>query len=423
MLINYELEKEILASLITEPKLIEDIEINEKWFYGEDNRMIFETLAMLGGSLENEYELFAYLRQSERSKHIGIQTIQSIKQSCLTTSQVDNNAFILKQQHLTNEVQRLSEKTSQLPTAESMLELKIAMEDLENARVKKDSGDVSDTIDNMIKYLEVDRPSGVKTYPIMNTFLGGGFYPGSVTTIAARPSEGKSVLAVNLVDLAIQRNENIICDIFTLEMNQEEVLQRFLSKWAKIPVVNLRKANRKLNAQEKAQVAEMLRNFKKRGINIDFESDAIEKIVRQMKRRSLQASSEGKQYFVVIDYIGLIKTEKKHFNRVAEVSDITATIKRIATTRGISVIQLAQMNRGVESRGSDSEPALPVLSDLRDSGSIEQDSDVVLFIHRPEGLTSDKFDLIARKNRQGSLATMHFEFTGENMDIKEKYNG
>ena len=111
----------------------------------------------------------------------------------------------------------------------------------------------------------------------------------------------------------------------------------------------------------------------------------------------------------MIDYIGLIKTEKKHFNRVAEVSDITATIKRIATTRGISVIQLAQMNRGVESRNDKT----PMLADLRESGSIEQDADVVMFLYRNDESNLEDVKLSIAKHRNGGLGIMDLKFRGD----------
>lgn len=418
MMINNELEKSIVGALLKEPTLYGEIELDDKWFFNRDCQLIFEKIAMLNGDFEDDYELFAYLKSSNESKHLSFKTLLTLKNDCVTTEQLANNAYVLKRQYLTNEVQRLSFDAYEVPSDDNLIELRSKIDELEDSRIKKDPGNIDSTIEQMKEDLYKDSVSGIKSFGNLDMLLGGGLYPGTVTTLAGRPSQGKSVFAVNLIEKALKHNDNLVIDLFTLEMNQKEVIQRFLSKWLNVPVSSLRTANKTLSKKQKEQAEKMLNHFKGIGLNIDFESDTLQKMVRQIKKRSFDAKKQSKNYLLIIDYIGLVTSEKNHFNKTSEVSEITATIKKLASTRGIAVLQLAQMNRQVDNRG---ESALPVLSDLRDSGSVEQDSDVVAFIHRPDGLEGESLDLIIRKNRQGGLRTLNFNFKGEKMEIEAKY--
>ncbi|WP_259767005.1 DnaB helicase C-terminal domain-containing protein [Pediococcus pentosaceus] len=141
--------------------------------------------------------------------------------------------------------------------------------------------------------------------------------------------------------------------------------------------------------------------------------ETLGEIVRMIRKNASKAK-QGK-YLAIIDYIGLVKVPNVK-DRYIEVGEVTRELKRLTNEFNIPIVALSQLSRGIENR----QDKTPLLSDLRESGSIEQDSNVVAFLHRPEKVDSDRVvQLSIRKNREGELADINFTFIGEEMTFKE----
>ena len=249
-----------------------------------------------------------------------------------------------------------------------------------------------------------------------------GFKPGEIYILAARPSVGKSALALNLLYRTSLKTPKP-CVFFSLEMAADLVTNRILSAKSGVPIRKIQTAT--FDKQEEDSLNKAMRDISNANLFID-ETPAIKVVDIRAKLNKLQ-SRFGDMGLIVIDYIGLITPDvktKKESNRSLELGAISAALKAISRDFKCPVLILSQLNRGIEDR----KDKIPQMSDLRESGSLEQDADVVMFIHRPDygkiqeaangdqgttdpNATSDSpVSLIIAKNRNGRLATIDFMF-------------
>ena len=255
-----------------------------------------------------------------------------------------------------------------------------------------------------------------------------GFKPGEVTILAARPSVGKSALALNILTRAAERSKKA-CVFFSLEMGIDSIVNRLLS--CKSGIDQKKIMTGKFNKAEEIELNKAMIDLGRYQIFID-ETSAIK--VSQMRAKLTKLQQTYDLGLVVVDYIGLISPDvrsKKNDNRALELGEISAALRSLAKDFKVPVLALSQLSRGIEQRAD----AEPKLSDLRESGNIEQDADVVMFIHRPDygkvkkddnGEDKDKnkeaeqenkpksfnsaVKLMIKKNRNGELANIDFMF-------------
>ena len=253
--------------------------------------------------------------------------------------------------------------------------------------------------------------------------ITSGFHPHELIIIAARPGMGKTAIALNMVtNMAINSKKTVA--LFNMEMGAEQLATRMLSSVGQIDGSKLKTGN--LEHSDWKRVNEAISRLSNTSIYIDDTAGNTVGEIRS-KCRKLATSPHGLD-IVVIDYLTLIQgSSKNNANRQQEVADISRALKTMAMELNVPVIALSQLSRGVEQRTDKK----PMLSDLRESGAIEQDADVVMFIHREdygdsankanssendsnsnnEGDSSDsKVTLIIAKNRNGGLAEIDFLF-------------
>jgi replicative DNA helicase len=242
--------------------------------------------------------------------------------------------------------------------------------------------------------------------------ITGGFQGGNLVVIAARPGMGKSGMVINIADyLARQRGKAVA--MFSLEMSEMEIAQRLIASRARIPSDKLRKGQ--VAKQEWTRVLRAGGEYEKSRLWIDDSSDLGMLDLRAKARRLHASESAGDGdglAVVIVDYLQLMRPEDPRANRVEQVGQMSRGLKILARELDIPVIALSQLSRAPEQRPGDSRP---ILSDLRDSGSIEQDSDLVAFIYRdeyydPESEDQGVAELIVRKNRHGPTDTVRLAF-------------
>ena len=272
---------------------------------------------------------------------------------------------------------------------------------------------VNDVIDLMEKLaIDPNANAGVKTgFPTLDK-ITNGFKPGELIIIAARPGVGKTTLAVNFaVNAAIKYKKSIA--MFDLEMSALQVAQRFICATGRIPMNSVKGGTKDQSTW--ATVFETKKILEDTNIYVD-DTTTITPAEILSKCRRLKAQSGLDM--VIIDYLQLMKAEKqsKDGNRQQEVADLTRSIKLAARELGCPIILLSQLNRGVEQRSDKT----PMLSDLRESGSIEQDADIVMFIaDRPDesvkeqeddGDDAEDYTLVIAKHRNGERGNIPIKF-------------
>ncbi|HEY1359742.1 MAG TPA: replicative DNA helicase [Thermoleophilaceae bacterium] len=236
--------------------------------------------------------------------------------------------------------------------------------------------------------------------------LTGGFQPGNLVVLAARPSMGKSSLATNIAENAAVGHGRPVA-LFSLEMSETELAHRFIASQAKVSSDELRKG--KVKGDRWPKVLKAVEKLAKAPLYVDDSSD-IGILEIRAKARRLHARQE--LGLIIVDYLQLLRPEgRADSSRVEQVGQMSRGLKILARELEIPVIAVSQLSRAVESRN----PPIPMLSDLRESGQVEQDADLVMFVYRDEyyNKESDRLgeaDVIVAKHRNGPIGQLTLTF-------------
>ncbi len=392
-------------------------------FYHPGHRLIFT--AML--ELAEERSAVDIITVSERLKRKGeldavggTAYISQLSDLMIIRTNISEYASIVRQKSLLRKlIESLDEVVQQSYTGEQEANnlVDIAMKRLSEIRENpsgKSFESINDILRRTLKEI-MDISKGKKDRRVVHTGFPkldqatGGLKPGSLIIVAARPAMGKSALVVNIAtNAAILYNTNVA--FFSLEMSKEEIGNRILSSQAKISTFRLQNAS--VSNEEWDEIATALSLISPAPFLIDDRS-GINTIEMMAKCRQLK--SENRLDLVVVDYMQLMSPAggRSMGNRQQEISEISRSLKIMAKELEVPIIALSQLSRGAENRDDHK----PILSDLRDSGAIEQDADVVIFIYRSkyykssaEDEDSEDAEIIIAKNRQGPTRSIHLKW-------------
>lgn len=247
---------------------------------------------------------------------------------------------------------------------------------------------------------------GVKTGFIDVDAVLSGMQAANLLILAARPGQGKTAMIVNMAqNIAIQEKKPV--GIFSLEMSQEELVDRLLVGQADIDAWRLKTG--KLTESDFSKLSEAMGVLADAPIYID---DTPGISISQIRTKARRLQLEHDVAIIIVDYLQLVDPGKHYDNRVQEVSIVSQALKNLARELKIPVIAVSQLSRAVEHRGGDRRPQL---ADLRESGAIEQDADVVMFIYRPEAEISNivNVKLLIAKHRNGAQGEIDLLFRGD----------
>lgn len=274
----------------------------------------------------------------------------------------------------------------------------------------KSSGEVFDAAIKKIEAIEAagSTITGIRTRFKALDEMTAGLQRSDLILLAARPSMGKSALALNIALNSAMVSQGA-CAIFSLEMPAEQLANRMLSAKAKVDGQNIRKAS--LTETEWAKVNEAAQELKSQKIFFD-DTPGIK--IADMYAKCRKLKQDYGLYLVIVDYIQLIQATGQSESRQQEVSDISRRLKAMARELDVPVIALSQLSRSVEQRTD----KRPMLSDLRESGALEQDADLVMFIYRDEYYKHEEersqeredVELIIAKHRNGPVGTVKLAF-------------
>jgi replicative DNA helicase len=241
--------------------------------------------------------------------------------------------------------------------------------------------------------------------------MTSGLQPSDLVIVAGRPSMGKTAFCLNIAENAALHGDTGVA-VFSLEMSKEQLAMRMLCSEARIDLSRVRTGH--LSDREFPKLAMAAGRLADAPIYID-DTPALSVLELRAKARRLKRDAAAKLGLVVVDYIQLMRSSEGKDNREQEISEISRSLKALAKELNVPVVALSQLNRQVENRS----PPIPRLADLRESGAIEQDADVIMFLYREEYYepeTSEKrglADVIVAKQRNGPIGTVELTFLKE----------
>lgn len=281
-------------------------------------------------------------------------------------------------------------------------------------------------MDLIDRKVEPGIPTG---YPDLDRLIGGGLKPGEMFVLAARPSIGKTAIALNIVRNIVMREVNGVRKnvlFFSLEMSAEQVAQRMLCTEAKVSLSSIMERN--LQKGDITRLTQAVSAMKEARLSVDPTAGIS---VFELRAKARKINDQKKLDLIVIDYLQLMKSGEPGGNesRQVEVAAISGGLKKLAKDLGLPVLVLAQLNResekGNENNGANAQPKL---SHLRESGAIEQDADVVVFLHRKRDESKEQnleanrvgvdAKLIVEKNRQGKTGIVDLKFFPSLMEFR-----
>jgi replicative DNA helicase len=426
---NLEAERSVLGAILLSNESIHrvvEIGLEPRDFYRETHQKIFEVLLALSerGEPVDLVTLTSALRDRNYYEQIGgSATLTSLFEDQYSTSNVGHYARIVRDKAILRRVINTSAEISSeafdgVEDTEAFLdETERKIFSISDTKSNKLFASMSDILIGAMHTIEEMSSKKAEVIGLSTGFhdfdkLTSGLRGGQLMILAARPAMGKTSLFISACQ-NIAMNKGVVA-IFSLEMGKEELGMRMLSGMSRIDAKRL-KIGRLLDRdwQRLAQAAD---NLAKSKIFIDDSGDLTVMDVRARCRRLL--AQEKKLDLIVIDYLQLMKgsraASKGDGSREREISEISRNLKMIAKELKVPVIALSQLNRGVESRPN----KRPMLSDLRESGAIEQDADIVAFIYRDEVYnkeTEDKgiAELIIAKHRAGETDTVRLAWLSE----------
>ena len=395
---NIEAEQAVIGSILVSNDIYDEIFpiIDAQKFFDPIHVKIFETIENLinKGLLANPITLKNHFENNEGLKELGGQEyLIKITKFSTSIKQAVDYANIVQEMHVRRELIKISE--SVLDEASNATEISTSGEEMiQNA--EKSLFDLAERghfyqsfmkFDNALKQTidmaksAYQNEEGIVGVPTGLTELDsrlGGMHKQDLVIIAGRPSMGKTALATNIAFHAAKNIEKkgskSAVAFFSLEMSSEQLSTRILSEQSKIRSNDIRRG--KVSEKEFDQFIETSKNISELPLYID-ETPAIS--IAAISNRSRRIKRLFGLELIVVDYIQLMKSSgKKEYNRVQEISEITQGLKALAKELNVPVLALSQLSRQVEQRDNKK----PQLSDLRESGSIEQDADVVMFVYR-----------------------------------------
>lgn len=434
---NVEAEEAVLGSILIDPDAITRIAsfLTPDDFYRDRNRTIYAAMLRLYDRHEPvDYNLLVdELKHEGKYEEVGgLPYLSSLLAAVPTSAHVEHYARLVEHAAVMRRLISAAAKIAQigyegtrgtdpsevarvLERAEQLL-LSVAQR-----RVTRDFQSLSDILREYLTQIQVveegESPRhGTPTGFIDLDKITGGLQRSDLIILAARPSLGKTSLALNIAANAALKYRAVVA-IFSLEMSRSQLAQRLLSSECGIDSTRLRTG--RLSETDRRKLSHALAVLSEAPIYVD-DTPAINIMELRSKARRLHA--DVGLDLVIVDYLQLI-TGSGTENRVQEISEISRSLKALARELHVPVLALSQLSRAVESRS----PHIPMLSDLRESGSIEQDADVVLFIYRDEVYNRDSekkgiADIFVAKHRNGptgQISLLFVEKTTKFLDLEQ----
>lgn len=407
-MINTTLEQKILGFMLNDPEYAKRIEIQSNWFADQGHRELAFTLLESEKNFKDFSEIELEVKRNYPKSSITEEWLHAVKFESMYVDDIKQSAKALEGAYIQRQTHNASLKYADYPNQKNKENLEDWLRTLSELDIAEDEGELTGTIQEILYELDNEVDHGIKTFKKIDAVLGAGLEGGVLFVLAGRPGTGKTAFAINLALNAEIRNDNPFVDYFSLEMSKKAMLKRFISKMTRINSYKFKNAKVALNDKEKMDVIAKADWLNKSNIRIHDVRNRLSEIERMIRQRHHEAGD--KKYMAIVDYVGLVDGENDRFSRQQEIGKISRLLKRLTNELNIPIVLLSQLNRGVESRDSN----IPRLDDLRESGDLEQDANVVgfLYLDDPETAEDANVDIGLKiaKNRDGALATIDYKF-------------
>ena len=421
-------EQSVLGAVFIAPDTIISLadELVPDDFYKPANKIVFKTMLSLfekGEPIDATTMVSALTNQGQIKEIGGLNYVVELVNSTPTSKNVEHYAKLVKEKAtLRRVIADLSDSLSSayqgdVSISDLIAKTERSMLDISNQNTGTEFRNVADILDTHMQIVETRSQTDGFVTGLSTGFVGldkitTGLHEGNLIILAARPAMGKTALALNIAK-HVATKERKPAVIFSLEMGAEELIERMVASEGMVPGYHLKTGN--LSTDEWKRLVQAQSNLYDTPIFVD---DTAGIRISEIRSKARKLSQEmGGLGVIIIDYLQLI-TGSKGENRQQIVSEISRELKILAKDLRVPVIALSQLSRSVEQR----QDKRPMLSDLRESGSIEQDADIVAFLYRDAYYQKEQADsqeannvteLILEKNRHGSLGTIKLYFHKE----------
>ena len=430
---NIEAEEAVLGAILVNPEVITKVveTLKPESFYKPAHKYVYEAMLQLFNTNEriDLVSVSDVLSYNSRLEAVGGRAfINDLSYKTITTSNIEYYARIVQEKAVKRSLINAGSEIVSFgydlnPIDESLENAEKLIFDIASRKATTDLHHIKELVLNTYEKIEYryehkDELLGLRTDFYELDTITNGLQKSDLIILAARPSMGKTAFALNIAqNVAVK--EKVPVAIFSLEMSKEQLVQRMLCSQAEVDTQRLKTGN--MQSKDWDKLANAMNDFANAPIYIDDTSGATLTDIRAKCRRLKMAQNDIG--LVVIDYLQLMESSNSKEDRFQAVSTISRGMKMLAKELDVPVIALSQLSRAVEGRTD----KRPMLSDLRESGSIEQDADIVMFIYRDEyyrkaedgeedeaakAINKGESEIIIAKHRSGPVGTVKLLFQG-----------
>lgn len=428
-----ELEEAVLGALMLDANALNtaiDL-VHEEYFYKPEHKTIFRAIRKLFEQNQpvDQMTVLNQLRQSgELEAAGGAYHLSEITSHIVSAAHIEYYSRVLSEKFISRELIRVSTETISKAYDETtdVVDLLDKTEgylmDINDKNFRTDFHPIGDLVYEAQQQIEEAINNDGQTQGVPSGFidldrLTAGFQPGTLIILAARPAMGKTAFSLSMArNIAVDFKKPVA--FFSLEMTGVELAMRLISGEAQIPGDKLKKGE--LQPYERVQLEQRTQGLNEAKIFID---DTPQLTIYELRAKCRRLKQHHDIQMVFIDYLQLMSAggdgANRNGNREQEISTISRQLKALSKELRIPVLAMSQLSRAVETRGGTKKP---MLSDLRESGAIEQDADIVMFIYRPEyygidqdekGPTAGMADILLAKHRSGGVGEVRLRFVGK----------
>ncbi|MHC4823420.1 MAG: replicative DNA helicase [Planctomycetota bacterium] len=419
---NLDTEKCVLGSILRDPRCFPEVSahLGADDFYNPRHRELFQLLETMEQRSPGHCDAVSVAHEQERVKLTdslgGTEYLRELMASVPSIAFLENHIRIVRDLSVRRGLIAAADSIQRSVYDEAVEEVDDLVSEAEkmvfrvgDRLVGNEMLSARELVDkNLDRLLNADGdPQGLQT-GYLDLDDKQGFRPGDLLVLAARPGMGKTAFALNILERAALKEKNAVL-MFSLEMPGDQLITRLLSSHARIPHDSLRRG--RLTSEDRRRLTHAGSAFRNARIFVD---DSSQPSLAQIRAKARRLKRDNSLDLIIVDYLQLLNAKAE--SRQNEISLISRTLKAIARDLGVPVLALAQLNRKAEERSDHK----PMLSDLRESGAIEQDADMVMLLMREDYYDEtednrDKASISIAKNRHGSTGEFQLRFTKKYM--------
>ena len=405
-----EIEERVIANILHKPSLLDSIDISINLFTEQVCKDILKLVLAVKPGERSFYSIYNEL--SITSNDYDSASFYAKLNSFYTRSVSEQTFYtdieLLKQNKIKDTLLANLATYHQYQTSANLDNLLTSIQNYQSFN-DSDSGELTETITQITQNVEKGTTAGIKTNPKIEQRFKHFLVGSKLICIGARPGVGKTAFCLNLICSTLIHDPSVHIDFFSLEMNKNEILTRLMVMLSQVNsnVLTSGKALEDKNISKRiSQATDILKQSK---LRVYDSVTSLEGILAKIRKNAKLCAKN--KYLAFVDYIGLVSvSSKRSLERYLQLGKITRELKICTNSLNIPIIVTSQLNRGIEFR----QEKEPQLSDLRESGSIEQDCNAVAFLYRDSN-NPNLVNFAVKKNREGPLGRISFNFTGDTL--------